>query len=131
AGFIHLGQHDLDRADLKAIRARRMRLGVSTHDPAELERALAVQADYIALGPIYPTTSKAMPWAPQGLGRLREWKRRIGQRPLVAIGGITPERAVECLAAGADAVAVIGDVNRHLDPPARAATWIAATSTTT
>jgi thiamine-phosphate pyrophosphorylase len=126
ADFIHLGQHDLDGADVRAIRARDVRLGISTHDHAELERALAIEPDYIALGPIYPTTLKVMPWAPQGLPRIGEWKRRIGQRPLVAIGGITLERAALCRAAGADCVAVVSDVVGHADPAARAAVWIQA-----
>jgi thiamine-phosphate pyrophosphorylase len=127
ADFIHLGQEDLAGADLRAIRARHVKLGVSTHDDAELERALGVAPDYVALGPIYPTSLKAMPWAPQGLDRIGEWKRRIGRLPLVAIGGITLERAAGCLAAGADCVAVVSDVTRHPDPLARAASWINAT----
>ncbi|TAM59755.1 MAG: thiamine phosphate synthase [Rhodanobacter sp.] len=127
ADFIHLGQGDLDGADLKAIRAKAVRLGVSTHDHAELERALAVAPDYVALGPIYPTTLKAMPWAPQGLERIGEWKRLIGRRPLVAIGGITLERAGLCLAAGADCVSVVSDVVKHADPIVRARAWIEIT----
>jgi thiamine-phosphate pyrophosphorylase len=127
ADFIHLGQEDLAGADLKAIRARHVKLGVSTHDDTELERALGVAPDYVALGPIYPTSLKSMPWAPQGLDRLGEWKRRIGRVPLVAIGGITLERAAGCLAAGADCVAVVSDVTRHPDPLGRAASWISAT----
>lgn len=125
--FIHLGQEDMAGADLKAIRARHVKLGVSTHDDAELERALGVAPDYVALGPIYPTSVKAMPWAPQGLNRIGEWKRRIGRLPLVAIGGITLERAAGCLAAGADCVAVVSDVTAHRDPLVRAASWITAT----
>ena len=126
ADFIHLGQQDLDGADLKAIRARAVRLGISTHDYAELERALTIEPDYLALGPIYPTTLKMMPWAPQGLERIGEWKRLIGRRSLVAIGGITLERAARCRAAGADSVAVVSDVLGHADPVARAAAWIEA-----
>jgi thiamine-phosphate pyrophosphorylase len=125
--FIHLGQTDLDGIDLKAIRSKAVRLGVSTHDHAELDRALSVEPDYVALGPIYPTTLKVMPWAPQGLDRIGEWKRLIGQRPLVAIGGITLERATLCLAAGADCVSVVSDVVRHADPTVRARAWIEAT----
>ena len=127
ADFIHLGQQDLDGADLKAIRARAVRLGISTHDHAELERALAIEPDYLALGPIYPTTLKMMPWAPQGLERIGEWQQRVGGRcPLVAIGGITLERAALCRAAGADCVAVVSDVVGHADPVAHAAAWIEA-----
>lgn len=127
ADFIHLGQQDLDGADLKAIRARAVRLGISTHDHAELERALAIEPDYLALGPIYPTTLKVMSWAPQGLARIGEWKRRLGGRcPLVAIGGITLERAALCRAAGADVVAVVSDVVAHADPLARTVAWLGA-----
>ena len=76
--FVHLGQGDLDTADIQALRKAHVRIGISTHDHAELERALALHPDYIALGPIYPTVLKQMPWAPQGLERITEWKRRIG-----------------------------------------------------
>jgi thiamine-phosphate pyrophosphorylase len=124
--FVHLGQRDLHGADLGAIRAAGVRVGISTHDDVELGRALAASPDYIALGPIYPTLLKQMPWAPQGLAKLTEWKERIGPIPLVAIGGLTPERARECLAAGADSAAVVTDVLRHPDPEARAREWRAA-----
>ena len=127
ADFIHLGQQDLLAADLKAIRARGVKLGISTHDHAELDHALTRDPDYIALGPIYPTTLKAMPWAPQGLPRIGEWKRQVGGRPLVAIGGITLERAAGCFDAGADCVAVVSDVTRHPDPAIRVADWAALT----
>ncbi|MBP1473980.1 thiamine phosphate synthase [Frateuria sp. MAH-13] len=126
ADFVHLGQEDLDGADLPALRRHGLRLGVSTHDRHELARARGVRPDYVALGPIWPTALKAMPWAPQGVGRIGEWKRAIGTLPLVAIGGITLERAPACLAAGADAVAMVGDVVRHADPPARARAWLDA-----
>lgn len=124
--YVHLGQGDLDAADLPAIRRGGLRLGVSTHDHAELDRALATEPDYVALGPIWPTLLKEMPWAPQGLDRLGDWKRRIGPIPLVAIGGLTPARAQAALAAGADSAAVVTDVLRHPDPEARAREWRAA-----
>jgi thiamine-phosphate pyrophosphorylase len=124
--YVHLGQGDLDGADLSAIRRGGLRLGVSTHDHAELERALATEPDYVALGPIWPTLLKEMPWAPQGLDRLGEWKRRIGDIPLVAIGGLTPGRARLALAAGADSAAVVTDVLRHPDPEGRTREWRAA-----
>jgi thiamine-phosphate pyrophosphorylase len=123
ADFVHLGQGDLNDADVPAIRARGIRLGVSTHDVAELDRALALQPDYIALGPIYPTILKAMPFAPQGLARIGEWKRRLG----VAIGGLNIERGKLCLAAGADIVSVVTDITLNADPEARTREWIAAT----
>jgi thiamine-phosphate pyrophosphorylase len=125
--FVHLGQEDLLDADVKALRRAGIRVGVSTHDHAELEKGLAVDPDYVALGPIYPTQLKQMPWAPQGTARLAEWKRLIGGRPLVAIGGLTLERALLCLAAGADIAAVVGDIVNHRDPIAQAQAWIAAT----
>lgn len=125
--YVHLGQEDLVDADIKALRRAGIRIGVSTHDHAELEKGLAVDPDYVALGPIWPTALKQMPWAPQGTARLGEWKRLIGDRPLVAIGGLTLERALACLAAGADIAAVVGDIVNHRDPIAQARAWIAAT----
>jgi thiamine-phosphate pyrophosphorylase len=125
--FVHLGQEDLIDADIAALRRAGVRIGVSTHDHAELEKGLAVDPDYVALGPIWPTQLKQMPWAPQGLTRLGEWKRLIGDRPLVAIGGLTLERALQCLAAGADVAAVVGDIVNHADPVGQAKAWIAAT----
>jgi thiamine-phosphate pyrophosphorylase len=127
APWVHLGQGDLDDADIGAIRRAGVRLGVSTHDDAELKRALKLDPDYIALGPIYPTILKAMAFAPQGLERIGEWKRRIGPIPLVAIGGLTVERAKLCLAAGADIVSVVTDITLNSDPEARASEWVAAT----
>ncbi len=127
APWVHLGQGDLDDADVGAIRAAGVKLGVSTHDEAELERALRLQPDYVALGPIYFTRLKAMAFAPQGLDRIGAWKRRIGAIPLVAIGGLTVERAKLCLAAGADVVSVVTDITLHPDPEARAREWVAAT----
>jgi thiamine-phosphate pyrophosphorylase len=127
APWVHLGQGDLDDADIGAIRKAGVRLGVSTHDDAELERALKLDPDYVALGPIYPTILKAMAFAPQGLERIGDWKRRVGLIPLVAIGGLTVERAKLCLAAGADIVSVVTDITLNSDPEARAREWIAAT----
>ena len=123
--FVHLGQGDLDGADLAALRRAGVRLGVSTHDETELERALRLDPDYVALGPIYPTLLKVMPWAPQGLGRIRQWKARIATTPLVAIGGITLERLPAVLAAGADVAAVVTDIVRSEDPEARTRAWLA------
>ena len=124
--YVHLGQGDLDDAELPAIRDAGVKLGISTHDDAELDRALDCAPDYVALGPIYPTLLKEMPWAPQGLAKLTQWKERIGSIPLVAIGGLTPERARAVLAAGADSAAVVTDVLRHADPEGRAREWRAA-----
>jgi thiamine-phosphate pyrophosphorylase len=124
--FVHLGQGDLAGADLAALRRAGVRLGVSTHDHAELERALALTPDYVALGPVYPTRLKVMPWAPQGLARLTEWKRRIGVLSLVAIGGLTAERLAGVFAAGADVAAVVTDIVRHAQPETRTREWLAA-----
>lgn len=124
---IHLGQGDLDTADMKAIRRAGVKVGISTHDHAELDRALSLEPNYVALGPIYPTLLKQMPWAPQGLDRIGEWKRLIGARPLVAIGGLTIERAQLCLRAGADSAAVVTDIVRAADPEGQTRAWIAAT----
>lgn len=125
--FVHLGQEDLDTADLPSIRRAGIRLGLSTHDEAELDRALAAAPDYVALGPIYPTILKAMRFAPQGLARIADWKRRIGALPLVAIGGLTVERAAGVLAAGADSLSVVTDITRNPDPEARTRQWLEAT----
>ena len=124
ADFIHLGQEDLAAADLGAIRAAGLRLGISTHSEAELETALAAKPDYVALGPIFATKLKVMVWPPQGLSRIGDWKRRIGNLPLVAIGGITPDTAGNVLAAGADSVAVITDFMSAPHPEARVKLWL-------
>lgn len=124
--FVHLGQGDLAHADLAALRRAGVRLGISTHDHEELERALGAAPDYVALGPIYPTLLKVMPWQPQGLGRIGEWKRRIGAIPLVAIGGLTVPRLAGVFAAGADVAAVVTDIVRNRDPEGRAREWLAA-----
>lgn len=124
--FVHLGQSDLDGADVPALRRAGVRLGISTHDEQELERALALEPDYVALGPIYPTLLKVMPFAPQGLSRIGDWKRRVGSRPLVAIGGLTLERLAGVFAAGADSAAVVNDIVRNADPEARMRAWVAA-----
>lgn len=123
--YIHLGQEDLADADVPAIQAKGARLGISTHSEEELATALAAAPSYVALGPIYETRLKAMKWAPQGLERIAQWKKRIAPLPLVAIGGITPARADGVLAAGADSVAVITDFFTHPDPEVRVRQWLA------
>ena len=124
AAHVHLGQEDLAAADVGAIRRAGLSLGISTHDDAELDNALRHAPDYVALGPIYPTTLKAMRFAPQGLERITAWKRRVGKIPLVAIGGITLERAAGVFAAGADSIAVVSDVTQNADPDARVRQWL-------
>jgi thiamine-phosphate pyrophosphorylase len=125
--FIHLGQEDLVEADVDAIRRAGCRLGLSTHDVRELDIALGVAPDYIALGPVFPTTLKQLDWAPQGVARVTEWKALLKDMPLVAIGGLTPERARAVLDAGADSAAVATDVLGHPDPEARVREWVAMT----
>lgn len=125
ADWLHLGQEDLDSADLPAIRRAGLRLGVSTHDYAELDRALALAPDYVALGPVYPTILKQMKWHQQGLGRVSEWKRLVGDTPLCAIGGMSVERAPGAFAAGADIVAAVTDITLHPDARARMRDWLA------
>lgn len=125
--WLHLGQEDLDTADLGAIRKAGLKLGVSSHDEAELERALATEPDYVALGPVYPTILKQMRFGPQGLERLTQWKNRIGDVPLVGIGGISLERAPGVFEAGADIVAAVTDITLNADPEGRLRQWLAAT----
>lgn len=124
AEHLHLGQEDLAEADLGEIRKAKLTLGVSTHDDAELETALKAQPDYVALGPIFFTTLKSMRFAPQGIAKITEWKKRIGNIPLVAIGGIKLEHAEEIFAAGADSIAVVSDVTQNADPDARVRAWL-------
>lgn len=118
---VHLGQEDLDTADLKTIHTAGLRLGVSTHDDAEMARAVAVKPSYIALGHIFPTQTKEMPSAPQGLEELaRHIKQLNGSFPTVAIGGISLERAPSVLATGVGSIAVVSAITQAAD-------WRAAT----
>ncbi|UOK69488.1 thiamine phosphate synthase [Ancylobacter polymorphus] len=125
--FVHLGQEDLAEADVPAMRRAGLKLGISTHDEAELEAALLAGPDYVALGPVYPTILKKMRWAPQGLERVTQWKKRIGDLPLVGIGGLTIERAPGVQQAGADSLAVVTDILLNANPEARAREWVLAT----
>lgn len=125
--FVHLGQEDMDSADFDALRRAGIRFGLSTHDGAELDRALSLDPEYVALGPVWPTLLKKMKWGPQGLDRVTEWRRRVGDVPLVAIGGLTPARLPGVFTAGADSAAVVTDIQMAPDPEARTREWIAAT----
>ena len=127
-GAVHLGQEDMDEADFAALRRKGVAFGLSTHDEAELDRALALDPAYVALGPVWPTLLKKMKWGPQGLDRVRSWKRRAGQLPLVGIGGVTPERLPELFEAGADSAAVVTDLAQAADREARCDLWIEATA---
>lgn len=115
AEAVHLGQEDLASADLKAIRKADLLLGISTHCLAEVERAFAIAPSYIACGPIYATTSKIMPFAPQGIERLAYWCQSL-PFPIVAIGGINLDRVPAVLAAGAKGVALISAITKAADP---------------
>ncbi len=130
AEHLHLGQEDLADADLGEIRDAKLTLGVSTHDDAELETALKARPDYVALGPIFFTTLKSMRFKPQGIAKITKWKKRIGNIPLVAIGGIKLEHADEIFAAGADSIAVVSDVTQNPDPEARVKAWLDTTMET-
>lgn len=125
--WLHLGQEDLDDADVKAIKKAGLKLGISTHDDDELDRALSFDPDYVALGPVYPTILKKMKWHEQGLDRVTEWKRLIGDVPLVAIGGMTVDRAAGAFAAGAEIVSAVTDITLNESPEDRVDAWIAAT----
>lgn len=124
AKYLHLGQEDLAAADVGAIERAGLLFGVSTHDRAELETALRAKPAYVALGPIYETKLKKMTWRPQGLEKIAKWRARIGELPLVAIGGLTPERASLAIAAGATSAAVITDFITHPDPEKRVGAWL-------
>jgi thiamine-phosphate pyrophosphorylase/hydroxymethylpyrimidine kinase/phosphomethylpyrimidine kinase/thiamine-phosphate diphosphorylase len=113
---MHLGQEDLDSADIDALRRAGIRLGLSTHTPEELARAKAVQPSYLAIGPIYPTTLKVMPYEPVGLARLALWAKQAAPYPVVAIGGISLDRMPGVLACGVDGVAVVSAVTLAADP---------------
>lgn len=126
--FVHLGQEDMLVADIGAIRRAGIKLGLSTHDESELEVALAARPNYVALGPVWPTILKKMPWPPQTPEKLPVWKSHIGALPLVAIGGLTPDRARIVLDHGADSAAVVTDITLNADPEARTREWLEATA---
>lgn len=120
---VHLGQEDLDTADLSAIRRAGLRLGVSTHDDNELARAVAIAPSYIALGHIFPTQTKEMASSPQGLAELaRHISELAGRFPSVAIGGISIERVPSVLATGVGSIAVVSAITQAAD-------WRQATAT--
>ena len=115
---VHLGQEDMDTADLAAIAAAGLRLGLSTHSVAELDHALSVHPSYVASGAIFPTTTKQMPTAPQGLDKLREYVKQAGGTPVVAIGGIDLNNARAVLATGVSSLAVVRAVTEAENPEA-------------
>lgn len=115
AEAIHLGQADLDTADLDAIQRKGLLLGVSTYCYYEVARAHAISPSYVAIGPIYPTSSKEIEFKAQGIERLQRWQRTL-HYPLVAIGGITVERMPEVVATGVSGVALISAITEAEDP---------------
>ena len=125
--FIHLGQEDLVNANVDKIKKAGLKLGVSTHDASELNKALEAKPDYVALGPVYQTILKKMKWQPQGLEKVTRWKKLVGDLPLVAIGGLNPERAKAVLEAGADSAAVVTDIAMNENPEDRVKQWLEAT----
>ncbi len=129
ADFVHLGQEDLQGADLQAIKAHGLKLGISTHDERELETGLQAEPDYVALGPIYETKLKVMEWSAQGLDRVTQWRRLLGDVPLVGIGGITIARATGVLEAGAQSVSIITDFINHQSPEERVKDWLSWAAT--
>jgi thiamine-phosphate pyrophosphorylase len=106
---LHLGQEDLPPADARRVVGADTMVGFSTHNERQFRDALAEPVDYLAFGPIFGTVSKQNPDPVVGLDELRRL-RPLTELPLVAIGGITRANAVEVFAAGADSVAVIGDL---------------------
>ncbi|KPU84907.1 thiamine-phosphate pyrophosphorylase [Marinosulfonomonas sp. PRT-SC04] len=126
--YVHLGQESIDSTDFPALRRAGIEFGLSTHDELELERALSFDPAYIALGPIHLTLLKKKAAGLQGLAQITRWKKKIGQMPLVAIGGITPERLPGVFDAGADSVAVLTDIQCAQDPEAQTCKWLQATA---
>lgn len=124
ADWVHLGQEDLDTADIEALKRAGIKIGLSTHDEAELNRALSYTPNYIALGPIYFTRLKAMKWEPQGQEKIKVWKNKIGNIPLVAIGGITLENAQNIILSGADSISVVTDISLAENRRERLLSWL-------
>jgi thiamine-phosphate pyrophosphorylase len=115
---IHLGQEDIETADLDAIRSAGLRLGLSTHGYAEMVKADRLCPSYIAMGAVFPTNLKKMPTAPQGLGRLYQYAKLMNHHSLVAIGGID-ENSIHAVAqSGVGSVAVVRAINKASDPKA-------------
>jgi thiamine-phosphate pyrophosphorylase len=123
ASGVHVGQEDLAPEAARSIVGPGRLVGVSTHNREQFQRATAASADYIAVGPIFSTSTKANPDPVAGTEFIRQI-RPLTDKPIVAIGGITLERAAEVIQAGADSVAVISDVLRAPDPGARARQYL-------
>jgi len=119
ASGVHIGQRDLPIAESRAVMGPAKWLGISTHNLEQFRAAAGTDADYIALGPVFETDSKMSPDPVVGTDMIRE-ARKLTQKPIVAIGGITLDRAKDVMEAGADSVAVISDILRAMDPGKRA-----------
>jgi thiamine-phosphate pyrophosphorylase len=117
---VHLGQEDMETADLKAIKQAGLRLGLSSHGYAEMVRADTLSPSYIAMGAVFPTTLKRMATAPQGLGRLYAYAQLMYEYPLVAIGGIDAEKFAAVLSSGVGSIAVVRAITGAIDPEATA-----------
>lgn len=116
---VHLGQEDwaaLSATERETLRASGLRLGLSTHTPQELALAQAARPSYLAIGPVFPTTLKAMPYAPVGLEQLPHWVRSAAPWPVVAIGGIGLQQMAAVQACGVDGIAVVSAVTQAADP---------------
>jgi thiamine-phosphate pyrophosphorylase len=126
AAGVHVGQDDLPPGDARALLGAGAVIGYSTHSRAQVEAALPLPVDYIAVGPVFGTRSKETGYDPVGLALVGEAARLAAPRPIVAIGGITLETAPAVIGAGAGAVAVIGDLLAGGDPAARVAAYLRA-----
>jgi thiamine-phosphate pyrophosphorylase len=123
ASGVHVGQEDLSVEQARAVVGPERWVGVSTHNEEQFRAAMETTADYIAVGPVFVTKSKENPDPVVGPEFLRRM-RALTTKPIVAIGGITLERAGEVIAAGADSVAVISDILLAADPGRRAAEFL-------
>ena len=123
AAGVHVGQEDLDAEQARDVVGKEMWVGVSTHTLEQVRRAAATSADYIAVGPVFDTTSKGNPDPVVGLELIRQ-ARQLTDKPIVAIGGITLDRAASVIAAGADSVAVIRDVLCAVKPAEQARRYL-------
>ncbi|MBA0088625.1 MAG: thiamine phosphate synthase [Acidobacteria bacterium Pan2503] len=123
ASGVHVGQEDLSVEEARAVVGRDRLVGISTHNRAQFEQAAATSADYIAVGPVFSTSTKANADPVVGTELIRE-VRPLTDKPIVAIGGITLERAADLVRAGAQSVAVTSDILRAPDPAERARQFI-------
>lgn len=121
---VHLGYEDAQKADIKMISQKKLKIGLSTHEHMELNFALSVKPDYIALGPIFPTQTKNA-FCSAGFKKIKEWKKIIPNNiNLVAIGGIKLSHAKDIYFSGADSISVISDITHALNPEERVRSWL-------